>query len=124
MGIAADGAGWWGGIPSLPAAPVWLPLDPRHTDETSVFHKVRHLPPPIVDASAAGRGTIAPTMTVPPCPICLRSADMEPSYTGGWVCRNPPCCYQRALEKAQRELAKGVDNRVPIAGGFFVQAGD
>ena len=40
-------------------------------------------------------------MSVPRCPICRRMDDMEPCDAGGWVCRNPPCCYQRALEKVQ-----------------------
>lgn len=40
-------------------------------------------------------------MSAPRCPICGRSADMEPNDVGGWVCRNPACSYQRALEKAQ-----------------------
>jgi hypothetical protein len=64
-----------------------------------VAHVARHLSR---DSGAERRHLVALT-AVPSCPICRRPGDMERKEGGGWVCRNPPCCYQRTLEKVQNK---------------------
>jgi len=64
-----------------------------------VAHVARHL----ARHSDAERRHLTALTAVPSCPICRRLDDVERKEGGGWVCRNPPCCYQRTLEKAQNK---------------------